>query len=415
MRSLEVDADSASPRGSRAALRRYLASATLARSADGGAGLGLVLLALQPQAHLHRPAAVAGLLVAALSAPHLAGPLVARRLDAAADGRRILAIAFTAYAAFLAATALLFGHVPIAVIGATVVAAGLCGPLLTGGLSSRLQPIAGTDPTAQRRAEGWDAVSYGLAGTAGPALVAALAAVSSPTMALLGLCIAATAAAGLVRTLPSDAADGGSSRAALTVRAALRVVAGTGPLRRVSYATMVTALTGGGLSLIAVALGGSLSSWHSAGAVLAASFGAGNLIGSVLVTIWPLRGEPEKLTSRFVAVMGMAYLLCAAAPTYSLALVAFTLAGATNAPFFTATLAARSSYAPANARAQIFVSIAGLKIAAAAAGTALTGSLLGHGPRMLLVLGAVLVGAAVLATTVDRRRWPARQPSTARP
>jgi hypothetical protein len=72
-------------------------------------------------------------------------------------------------------------------------------------------------------------------------------------------------------------------------------------------------------------------------------------------------------------------------PTYPLGLLAFGLAGAANAPFFTATLASRSAYAPPGARAQVFVSMAALKVASAALGTALAGLLAALGPRPLQI------------------------------
>jgi hypothetical protein len=91
------------------------------------------------------------------------------------------------------------------------------------------------------------------------------------------------------------------------------------------------------------------------------------------------------------------------APSYPLALAAFALAGASNAPFFTATLAARSRYSPAAARAQVFVSLAGVKVAMASAGTALAGAAAGAGPRVLLAAGAALTLGAPCATLLDRR------------
>src|SRR3954449_2731744 len=162
---------------------RYLLAATLARGADGGAAVGLVLLATSPATGLRHGAAAGGLLAAALTAPHLLGPLVARQLDRARDGRGVLATACGAYGFALGGAALLLGQVPLVFVAAAVVVAGLCGPLLTGGLSSRLAGIARDDG----RAEGWDAVTYGLAGTLGPAVVAALAAATTPLAAVLPL------------------------------------------------------------------------------------------------------------------------------------------------------------------------------------------------------------------------------------
>lgn len=406
--------------GERAAgpLARYLVAATLARGADAGAAVGLVLLAVSPAAGLQHGVKAGGLLAAALTAPHLLGPWVARHLDRAHDGRRVLAAAFTAYGIALAAASLGLGHIPFALVLIAVVAAGACGPLLTGGLSSRLASIAGSGRpdghagatgderhdgrAGSGRAEGWDAVTYGLAGTLGPGLVAVLASATSPLAALLTLAAATVVAAAMTLTLPRTE-RAASSAATLAVREALRLLVAHGPLRRVGVATMLTAASFGALSVIAVMLGPSLTSHASAGASLVAAFGLGNLAGSGLVTVFPLRGEPERLTTRWVVVMGAALGICALAPSYPLALAAFALAGASNAPFFTATLAARSRYSPPEARAQVFVSLAGVKVAMASAGTALAGAAGGAGPRALLAAGAALTLGAAAATVLDRR------------
>jgi hypothetical protein len=390
----------------RAAVTRYVVAATLVRSADGAAAVGLVLLAVSPSAHLAHGARVGGVLAACLTAPHLLGPLLARRLDRARDGRGVLSTAFVAYGAALAAAALLLGRLPLAAVAAMVAAAGACGPLLTGGLSSRLAGLAGGETgieAAQRRAEGWDAVTYGIGGTAGPALVAALAAAISPRTALLVLAGAAAAAAPLVLTLPRAPESSARREGALTVRATLRTLVAHGPLRRVGVATVLTAAAGGTLSVVAVVLGASLSDRPGAGATLVAAFGLGNLLGSLAVTAFPLRGEPERLSTRFTVLVGAAFALCAVAPGYPAALAAFAAAGAANAPWFTATLAARARYAPRRARAQVFVSLAGVKVAAAAGGTALAGAAIGLGPRAVLAAGAAIAVAAAAATAVDRR------------
>jgi MFS family permease len=386
------------------ALARYTATAVLARGADGGGGLGLVLLVLSPPTHIPHPGPVSGLLVAALSAPHLAGPLVARRLDTARDGRPVLATAFIAYGISLAIASVLLGRAPLVLAVLAIVAAGSCGPLLTGGLSSRLRDIAGPEPLRQRRAEGLDALTYGLGGTAGPAFVALLAAVWSPLVALLAMSGSAAAAGGLALSLPtSRRRPQDSAQESLSTRQALSVLWRTGPLRRVTLATMGTAFTGGGVGILAVHVGGQLSSWPDAGAALATAFGIGNLVGSLVITARPLRGDPERLTTAFVLLMGLAYAACAAAPTYLLALFTFGSVGALNAPFFAATLAARSAYSPAAARARVFVSSAGLKIAAAAVGTALTGALVGHGARPLLLAGGCVTALTAVACRVGRR------------
>ena len=69
----------------------------------------------------------------------------------------------------------------------------------------------------------------------------------------------------------------------------------------------------------------------------------------------------------------------------------------------TATLAARSRYSPPNTREQVFVSMAGLKVALASAGAALTGAAIALGPRAVLAAGAAIAILAAAATALDRR------------
>ena len=365
-------------------LARYLAAATLARGADAGAPVGLALLATGSPAG---PAA-GGLLAAALTAPHLLGPWVARRLDAARDGRWVLAAAFAGYGLALAAGALLLGRAPLALAAAAVVLAGTCGPLLTGGMSSRLAATAGEGR------EGWDALSYGLGGTGGPALVALATAVTTPLTAVLALSAATGLAAVLTRTLPHVTSAAGG-QAPPPAHEALRLLITDGRLRRVNLITLLATFGSGSLAVIAAVLGS---------ATLMAAFGFGVLAGSLLVTAFPLRGEPERMTAYGAAAQAIALGLTAAAPTYPLTLAGFALAGLANASFITATFAARGRYAPPEARAQVFVSMAGLKVAAGSVGAAVAGATIAAtGPRLLLAAAAAVTLGVVLAALADRR------------
>src|SRR5690348_951307 len=148
----------------RTALLRYTGAAILARGADAGAAVGFVLLAATTPGLRNAPF-VGGVLVTCLTAPHLAGPVLARQLDRARDGRRFIAALCVAYGVFVAVAALALGRVPVVAVAAPAAVAGLCGPLLTGGLSSRLGALVAADETAQRRAQGLDALTYGVAGT----------------------------------------------------------------------------------------------------------------------------------------------------------------------------------------------------------------------------------------------------------
>ncbi len=389
---------------------RYVAGATLARGADAGAAVGFVLLAATTP-DVPRPSLAGALLVTCLTAPHLLGPVLARRLDRARDGRQLIAVVCVAYGVLIAAASVGLGRAPIALVAVLAAVAGACGPLLTGGLSSRLAALAPDGERAQRRAQGLDSLSYGLGGTAGPAMVAALAAVAGARTSMLVLAAAAVLGGVLIRTLPAGG-DTVPPDEVLSVRQALRLIVTTGPLRRVMYTTVVAAVPGGAVAVIAVAYGPDLHVDAGTAGLLAAAFGLGNLLGSLAVSARPLLGEPEKLVTRTAAVVGLGFALCAAAPGYPLAFAGFALVGILNAPFFTATLASRARYSPPQARAQVFVSMAALKVGAASAGTALAGAGAGLGARALLVIGSAMILVTAGVTLLDRRARPAAPPGS---
>ena len=192
-----------------------------------------------------------------------------------------------------------------------------------------------------------------------------------------------------------------SRRAAPPALASLRLLVAAGPLRRVNLVTLLAAFGTGGLAVIAAVLGS---------AELVAAFGLGNLAGSLLVTVRPLRGEPARMAGLGAAGLAAALGLAAVAPHPA----TFALAGFANAPFFTATLAARARYAPPEARAQVFVSMAGLKIAAASAGAAVAGATIAAaGPRALLAAGAAMTLLGAL--TARGRHSLQACPSSPRP
>ncbi|WP_448316608.1 MFS transporter [Streptomyces sp. CO7] len=404
----ERDAREAPPPRRGLSLAVYLTAATLVRSASGGAPVALVALALASPGH--GGAALGGVLAALLTLPNIAGPWMARWLEEARDPRMRLATAFAVFGLMLAGTGLTLGRVSVLLVGLLVVVGGLCDPLMTGGLSSRLALIVGEDTRAQRRAEGWDSATYGTSNIIGPAAVAAITALSGALTAVVVLGAAGVVAGLLMLALPKEHGSAAERQRSMPVRETLRVIVRRGPLRRVMIATMITSVSTGGVMVIAVVLGRDLQGSAGAGAALGAAYGVGNLCGALLTGVFPLTGEPERWVLRLIAANAVAIGLCALAPGYGLALAAFALAGATSAVLFTATLAVRSVHSPPNARAQVFVTMAGLKMAAGSAGTALAGTLVGFGPRLALCLNAVVVASAVTIALTDLRLSRRRSP-----
>lgn len=398
--SAEAPEPAAAPDPVRFALTRYVVAATLARCADGGAVVAVVLIVTTSGG----PGWLAGLLGASITAPHLVGPLLARRIDTARDGRTVIALACAVSALAFSAAVLTRPVVPVPVTAALLVVVGLTGPFLTGGISSRLPAIAGPTVSGQRRAQGWDVATYGLGGTIGPSVVAVVAGWSSPTVAALCLAAATVVAAVVVRLLPWAAAvPTAEVPRPLTT---LRLMVTSGPLRRTLLLTTTVALAVAVLPIVAVASIAGLGALPAVAGALTAAYGLGTLAGSVGVMLRPLRGDAERAMVLLALVVVATLVGVATARTLPLAVAAYAVAGIANACFFAATLASRSENAPPQARGQVFVWVGALKITAGSAGTAAAGAVVAASAQLPLVVGAVVVTGATVVAALDRRAHP---------
>lgn len=395
---MTADARSAfTPDPPRWGLLRYVTAATLARSADGGGVVAIVLVATSSGA----PGWHAGLLGACITAPHLLGPFLSRRLDSARDGRTVLAVACLVHGATLAAAVLLVPVTWALVPAALLIVSGLFGPFLTGGISSRLPSIVAADTRSQRRVQGWDVATYGLGGTIGPSVVAVISAAATPTIAALVLAAGTFAAAAIVRLLPAAPPALQGAEVPRPLRT-LGIMIRSGPLRRTLYTTMAVAASVAVLPIVAVGSATSLGQAAAAAGALTAAYGLGNLAGSAFVMIRPLRSDADRAISALALVVSAALAAVLFAPTLPLAITAYAATGIANAYFFAATLAARSEYAPDTARGQVFVWVGALKITAGSAGTAAAGVLIGALVHAPVVAALALTAITALVSIADR-------------
>ncbi|MFG3207327.1 hypothetical protein [Streptomyces sp. NPDC048192] len=145
-----TDATGSAPRtGGPTALPVYLTAAALARTADEGARVALVMLAAQ---RAHSPA-LGGALVAALMVPHVVAAPVAGALADSVRRRRLFHGGGVAlYGSALAALAALVGRTGDLVVLALAAAAGCVASLLTGGLTSLLGELLPKDRLTGRSA-----------------------------------------------------------------------------------------------------------------------------------------------------------------------------------------------------------------------------------------------------------------------
>ena len=275
-------------------------------------------------------------------APHLLGPFIARRLDTAGDGRRVIAVSALAHGLLLGAAGLLLLVTWTVVPALLLVLSGVFGPMLTGGASSRLLSIAGPSQESQRRAQGWDVASYGVSGMLGPAVVAWISAATGPLGAMLILAASTLIGAGAVLALPKQvpAAESGAVTSSARV---LMTIWRSRPLRCTLGHTVVVAFSVAALPIYAVAVAPALGGAALAG-TLVAGYGGGGLAGSALLMVWPLRGDADRLTSLLAGVVAVALGVVIPVSNPVLTMIVFINVGIANSLFFAATLAARSEY-----------------------------------------------------------------------
>ena len=365
---------------------RYLLAALLLRLVDAGATVGLVLLCTA-RTDIPDPIRTAGLLGAALTAPHLAGPCTAGWVHRAHDPRWVIAAAGTGYAVLLAGAVLLLGRVPLPLVALLVVAAGLAGPILTGGLSSRLPELRTT--TAGRRRPSLDGLTYGLSGSLGPATVSALAPMLGPLTAVLVLVSCAVLGAALTILIPWEPTASEHRSAAPELRETVRAAWSYRPLRRVALLTWTAALVVATTTLLGIARGQLLSPGH--GGWVVAAFGLGALATGLLQVARPPKLRADQGMAWTAAALAPLIVTAAVVPNLASLIAVYVLVGAADARLTAYSLAGRSEFSDRSTRVGVFMTVAGIKVAFASAGTALGGLLVGLGPVVLLGTAAALL------------------------
>ncbi|MCK1796631.1 MFS transporter [Streptomyces sp. XM4193] len=441
-------------------LRGCLATALLARSADEGVAVAVVLLAL----HRTGGAAEGAFVLTAWMAPHVvAAPLAGALLARARRVRRWYVAALGGFAAAIAVLAACLGQVPAPLTLAVAALGGACGPVVSGGLSSLLADLV--PPERLGRAYGLDAAVYNAASVGGPAAATVVAVTSSPAYALVALAGSAALAALLALRLPArrpplvphptaqptgsrtttggratdgeDGPDSGrgtdgedgpdsvratDSRRATDSEAGQRVpsfradlVAGLLAVLRIPQLRAITTSTTlafvglGGLGTTAVLLAESRGS-PGAGGLLVTAFAVGALLGSLACARWWPRAPAPALASWSLLGLGLALAAASFTSHWAQCVALFAAAGTAEGPLLGATLRIRADHSPARLRAQVFTTAAGLKISAAAAGAALVGVAAGSvSPgTLLLCLAATQLAAVPLGLLAGRGHRPAR-------
>lgn len=349
-------------------LPHYLAAALAARTADEGARVSLVLLAL----HETSSAALGGAMIAALLVPHVvAAPLVGALVDRARHPRLVLALMVLVFAASLLSVALLLGRAPVWVVFVLLLLGGCCGPAITGGLTSQLPALVGEDRVP--RAFGLDSLFYNIASMTGPALAGITAAAVNPAAAQTLLAVSAALSAAGVATLPIRAHQHPTRATQPGLLSGAQEILRQPTLRVVTLSSTLGQIGPGALPVVAAVLATSLHRPASSGLLLT-TIAAGSLLGSLLWTWHPVAAHRSPLVTTVSMIgIGTPLALSAAAPSITATAVLFGISGIFIGPFGSALFTARTQHAAEAVRTQVFTIGAGLKVTAAAFGAALIG------------------------------------------
>jgi MFS family permease len=388
----------------------YMGAAVAVRLADEGGRVALILLAFD---RLHR-VGTGGVLVACLMVPHVvAAPAVGALTDWARRPCLVVGGLALGFSASLALTAGTLGRVPLGVSLLVLLLGGACGPALTGGLSSQLSRLM--TPESLPRMFGVDALTYNIAGIAGPAVAGVTASLADPADACLLLAAVSGGGAVLAAALPvRRERPGRAGGPALTAGA--RAIATNRTLATVIAASTIGQLGPGAVPVVA-ALAAEAHHHASATGLLLSAVAVGGLLGSLL---WTARPAPVRRAPgvMMLALCGTGLPLLVGGVTTALPVlvVAFAVSGTFLGPLVGATFTARTAWAPDEVRAQVFTIGAGLKVTAAAAGAATIGLFAGVplGVQFLVVgLNPVvtgLVGLVALGTPLPPRDRAHGQP-----
>ncbi|MBW4041847.1 MAG: MFS transporter [Acidobacteria bacterium] len=388
----------------------YLAGAIPVRLVSNGAGVALALAA----ASRLDSVAVGGVLIAVLNAPSIvAAPVIGALTDAVASPKRLMLAAAVVMSAALALTAFV-GAVPLVAVVVALLAAGCVAPVFIGGLSAWVDEAM---PGDHARGFAVDALSYNLAGIAGPALVAGMSTLLTPTGALLALAGVVLGGGVLLQMLPIRGRGGAADPRSLAhgVARATRHLVTHGPLARVVAAGAIVQLGGGMMPVVVVLVAVHHGLAQSAGGLLLTAFSIGGVTGALLVSVPAVTARvavvpPRRMMAVSFAATGALTLLAASSPSFVLTAVLLGLSGLPDATGVGAMLRLRQEESPADVRAQVFVVAAGTRAVTAAIGAALAGALAGLDPALLLALIAVpwlsaapilLLGARPPSRTLD--------------
>lgn len=375
-------------------LRFYLTAATAARAGDEMSGPALLLAGLAVTGSTTDASALlAGITVSAA----VGGPLLGALLDRARRPGRLLAGALALYAAGLMVILAGLGRLPMTFTLPLAVLTGLLGPALSGGWTAQLPRVAAD--ARLPRANALDAMTFGVASLAGPALAGGVAVLLGAPAAVAVSAALITAAVPAAWRLPARGAPGRDARPAPVAGALVagfRIVLRRPLLARATFTSVASCAAQGMLAACVPLLGAQWLGAAGRGVLLFSGAAVSALAANAVLARRPLAVAPDTVVRAGALVQAVALALAATGLPVAL-VVAVLLLGIGEGPQLTALFAVRHREAPEHLRGQVFTTGASLKITAFALGVAVAGPLGGWSLPATLTLAAGTAAGGALA------------------
>src|SRR5690606_186128 len=275
----------------------YLLTATLARLANEGLKLALILAAAASPGGIR----LGGMLVAAFLIPAvIAAPFVGRLADTSTNPTRLYSLAFAFNGATIAGAGLpLQTDVHPVIILVLAALGGTVGPLLQGGLSALVGSIVPKD--ALHRGYALDVVTYNVSAILAPAIVAAIAGFISPLASVMILAALMLSASLTVTRLPIRRKGTAASLPVSSPLDGLKAIGTIVPLRSTATATSIANISNGVLPVAATLLAADRFSVNAG--VLLSTMAVGALVGSLSYAARPFGTDKPELLVPVIALI----------------------------------------------------------------------------------------------------------------
>jgi MFS family permease len=375
------------------ALVRYILAAIFVRTSTGASGVAILLLSRDFGAD----GALAGALAACLTAPHVLGPIYGKWLEKANNAFIVIAISCLLFTAFFQLAILSIERQQLWLTFLTLLLCGACSSFMMGGLSTQVNHLVGDDVTVRRKAQSWDALTYGIGLTVGPMLIAVFSSVYSAQFAVSAVMFLPVLASLIVLSLPKGHKHNQQHKHQVpNFKQVIKALWQTPALKTTLLMTSGAAFSFATLPVVAVYYSEAFQQGQENGAYLVTLYGVGCLCGALSLVLTPLKKDALTLLKNVGCLLVICLILVSLSHSFSASMLTYWICGVVNSVFFAVTIAARTEYSPARGAAQIYMWVAAAKITAASLGAFVAGLLVDHLITLPLVASITMLSLTLL-------------------